>query len=173
MVPIEAFITEQQIKKRISELATQINHDFKGSPLVVISILNGSFMFTADLVRELRLPIVMDFIKASSYGDNTQSSGQLEISLWTKLDLRGKNVLLVEDIVDTGRTLSVILNKFQSTGANKVKLASLLYKPSRNIIKVPIDYLGFEIEDKFVIGYGLDYASMYRELPYIGIYSED
>ncbi len=166
----EVFISAEKIKSRIQELASEINRDFKGEELVVIGVLNGAFMFCADLIRELNVPVSLEFIKASSYGDGTKSSGTVKLNMEFAGNLKGKNILLVEDIVDTGLTIKKIFEDIKKEGPKKLKLASLLFKPARNEHYTPIDYLGFEIEDKFVIGYGLDLAGKYRELPFIGIY---
>jgi len=168
---VDIFISESEIQERVKELAKKINADFAGEELHVIGVLNGAFVFMADLVRHLTIPVTIEFMSASSYGDSTESSGELKINLDIKTDIKGKNVLIVEDIVDTGLTLSVLRKNLEARGSKTLKLASLLFKPARNIHKVDIDYLAFEIEDKFVIGYGLDFAGRYRELPYIGIYS--
>ena len=170
---VDVFISEEQIQTRIKELGEQITRDFNGEEVTVVGVLNGAFMFVADLVRTMELPIVLEFIKASSYGDGTTSSGKVDITLDLQKDIKDKNVLVIEDIVDTGLTLTGLLEDFKQRNPKNLKLASLLYKPARCKHKVNIDYLGFEIEDKFVIGYGLDYAGKYRELPYIGVYSED
>ena len=170
---IEVLISEEKIKNRISELAKNIEQDYQGKDLVVVCILNGAFIFCADIVREVNNSIYVDFMKASSYGDATVSSGNLKIDLDLKVDIEGKHVLLVEDIVDTGLTLTNILDRLGKRKPASIKLASLLYKPARNQFPINIDYLGFSIDDLFVIGYGLDYAGKYRELPYIGVYSED
>lgn len=170
---VDVYISTEDLEKRIKELAAQITKDFNGEEVVVVAVLNGAFMFVADLIRAMDLPVVMDFVKASSYGDSTESSGEVKITLDLAKDIAGKNVLVVEDIVDTGLTLTGLMEDFRQRDPKTLKLASLLFKPSRCKHKVTIDYLGFEIEDKFVIGYGLDYAGRYRELPYIGIYSED
>lgn len=167
---IEKYITEDQLEVKITELALKINNDYKNEELVIICILNGSFMFCADLIRKLDLDLIMEFMSASSYGESTDSSGTLDIRLDIERDIKGKNVLIVEDIVDTGLTLNKIKELLLGRGPKSLKIASLLHKPARKIHHVDIDYLGFEIEDKFVIGYGLDYANKYRELPYIGIY---
>lgn len=166
---IDVFISEQQIQDRVAELANMINSDYAGKDLLVLGILNGSYVFLADLLRGVKVPMMMDFMKASSY-EGTESTGSVKISLDTKLDLKGRDVLIVEDIVDTGHTMNALLVELQKRDPASVKLASLLYKPARNIHKVDIHYLGFEIEDKFVIGYGLDFDGRYRELPYIGVY---
>jgi len=172
-VAVEIYISEDQLKNKITELAYKINEDFAGQELVVICVLNGAFMFCADLLREITLPVTMEFIKASSYISGTESSGTIKFEVDLKTNLAGKNVLIIEDIVDTGLTITKIMEKLKSHGPSKVKLASLLFKPSRNIHPVKIDYLGFEIQDKFVIGYGLDYDGRFRELPYVGIFDED
>jgi len=166
----EVFISAEKIQARVRELAEMINRDFKGQDLVVIGVLNGAFMFCADLIRAINVPINLEFIKASSYGSGTKSSGTVKLSMEFAGSLKGKNILLVEDIVDTGLTIKKIFEDIKKEGPKTLKLASLLYKPARNEHYTPIDYLGFEIEDKFVIGYGLDLDGRYRELPFIGIY---
>ena len=128
-------------------------------------------MFCADLLRELDLPVITEFMAASSYGEGTTTSGQVDILLDIKTDIKGKNVLFVEDIVDTGHTFKKILEMIKTRGPKSVKIASLLSKPARREHEIDIDYLAFEIEDKFVVGYGLDLAGKCRELPYIGIYN--
>ena len=170
---IDVLISEEKLDNRITELANKIELDYEGKDLVVVCILNGAFVFCADLVRKVNNSIYVDFMKASSYGDSTVSSGNLKIDLDLKEDIEGKHVLLVEDIVDTGLTLTNILNRLGKRKPASIKLASLLYKPARNEFPLDIDYLGFSIDDLFVIGYGLDYAGKFRELPYIGVYSED
>ncbi len=170
---VDVFLSESKIQERIEQLAKMINKDFAGEELYVIGVLNGAFMFTADLVRHLNMPVTIDFMSASSYGDSTESSGELKINLDIKVDIKDKNVLIVEDIVDTGLTMTILKKNFEARGPKSLKLASLLYKPARNTHKVNIDYLAFEIEDKFVIGYGLDFDGRYRELPYIGVYSAE
>lgn len=169
---VSVFISEDQIKQRIKALAAQINQDFKGQELTVITVLNGSFMFSADLVREIKdIPIIMEFISASSYGSETQSSGEVKLEINFQSDLKDKNVLIVEDIVDTGLTLNKLMHILKIYKPKTVKLASLISKPANTVHFVSnIDYLGFEIEDKFVVGYGLDFAGQYRHLPYIGVY---
>jgi hypoxanthine phosphoribosyltransferase len=170
---VQEYISESKIKARVQELAEQINKDFEGEELHIVGVLNGSFIFCADLVRHLKVPVTLDFISASSYGDDMESSGHLTINLDIKDDIADKNVLIVEDIVDTGLTISSLRENLLKRDPKKLCLVSLLYKPARLTHKVDIDYLAFEIEDKFVIGYGLDYAGRYRELPYIGVYSHD
>lgn len=169
---VDVYLSEEEIANRIQQLADQINKDYAGKEITVVGVLNGAFMFTADLIRKLNVPVELDFIAASSYGDDTSSSGQVKIEWDLKKEIKGKHILLVEDIVDTGLTIKSLKALLGSREPASIKLASLLFKPARNVHPVDIDYLAFEIEDKFVIGYGLDYAGKYRELPYIGIYSE-
>lgn len=170
---VQVYLTEENIKNRVLEMGTQITKEYAGEELHIVCVLNGAFMFMADLVREIKLPVVLDFISASSYGDKTVSSGELNIKMDLSKDVKGKHVLLVEDIVDTGLTMKVLRKNIEERGAKSVKLASFLFKPARLEYETHIDYLGFEIQDHFVIGYGLDYAGRYRELPYVGIYSPD
>ncbi|MDC1175285.1 hypoxanthine phosphoribosyltransferase [Bacteriovoracaceae bacterium] len=169
---IDVYLSEEKIKERVIELANKINKDYAGKEIVVVGVLNGAFMFCADLIRHINVPVTLDFIAASSYGEETESSGQVKIEWDLKNEIKGKHILLVEDIVDTGLTIKSLKALLGSREPASIKLASLLFKPARNIHPVEIDYLAFEIDDKFVIGYGLDYAGRYRELPYIGIYSE-
>lgn len=169
---ISTYFSEEQIKQRVLELAKIIDQDYQGEEVVVIGVLNGSFMFVADLIRAMECPVYLDFIAVSSYL-GTESTGDLKMLKDIKVDVKGKHVLLVEDIVDTGLTISKLAELFKLRGPKSLKLATLLHKSARTEHEVKIDYLGFEIEDKFVIGYGLDFDGKYRELPYIGVYSED
>jgi hypoxanthine phosphoribosyltransferase len=168
----EVYISKEKIEARVKELAAQIDKDYSGEEVTIIGILNGSFIFCADLVREITLPLTFDFVAASSYGASTTSSGVVKILMDSARSIEGKHCLIVEDIVDTGNTLSKLMEIFRARNPKSIKLVSLLSKPSRLVHKVDIDYMGFEIEDKFVIGYGLDFDGKYRELPYIGIYDE-
>lgn len=165
----EVYIGQEEISNRIDELAKAINEQYQGEEVTVVCVLNGAFMFCSDLIRKLDLPINLDFMHLSSYGDSTQSCGEVKIKLDMQSPIEGKHVLIVEDIVDSGLTLKTLRELLAARRPQSLRLASLLYKPERNIHKVPIEYLGFEIEDKFVVGYGLDYAGLYRELPYIGV----
>src|SRR5690606_5869542 len=143
--------------------------DFDTEDLIVICVLKGAFVFCSDLIKKINCPLKLEFISLSSYGDSTNSSGNVRLEMDITTNIEGKNVLIVEDIVDTGLTIKTLLEMLSVRKPKTVKLASLLFKPVKLKHKVRIDYLGFEIEDKFVIGYGLDYAGRYRELPYIGI----
>jgi len=165
----EPFITEQDIASRIEALGTAITQDFEGEELTVVCVLKGAFMFCTDLMKKINLPVRLEFISLSSYGDGTQSSGNVRLEMDLTANIEGKNVLVIEDIVDTGLTIHTLLDMLELRKPKQIKLASLLFKPVKLKHAVKIDYLGFEIEDKFVIGYGLDYAGRYRELPYIGM----
>ena len=165
----EVMISEEEIALRIQALGQHITKDFEGEDLVVICVLKGAFIFCSDLIKRINLPLSLEFIALSSYGEGTQSSGNVRLDMDVTCSVEGKNVLIVEDIVDTGLTIKTLMQMLQLRNPKSVKLASLLYKPSKLKHNVKVDYLGFEIEDKFVIGYGLDYAGRYRELPYIGV----
>lgn len=169
--PVKVFIAEEKIKNRVRELAEMINKDYHNEPVVMVGVLNGSYIFCADLVRHLKVPAQVEFISLSSY-EGTESTGEVSFRLDVKQSLVGKNVIIVEDIVDTGLTMSFLLKHMKLKNVKSLKLCSLLLKRARLKVEVPIDYLGFDIEDKFVIGYGLDFDGNYRELPYIGVYGE-
>lgn len=165
----EALITEEEIAHRIQELGVSITKDFEGQDLVVICVLKGAFIFCSDLIKKINLPLKLEFISLSSYGDGISSSGNVRLDMDITANVEGRNVLIIEDIVDTGLTIKTLLEMLEVRRPKEIKLASLLFKPNKLKHQVKIDYLGFEIEDKFVVGYGLDYAGRYRELPYIGI----
>ena len=164
----EVLIAEEQIARRVKVLARQIERDFRGRDLVVVSLLNGTVLFLADLIRHLNMPLRLDFIGVSSYGSGTES-GDLVFTKELRLDVRGREVLLVDDIMDTGKTLSRVLPKLRALKPRRIKTCVLLDKPSRRVEKVRADYTGFTIPDRFVIGYGLDFAERYRNLPFIGV----
>ncbi len=161
-------LTEERIARRVKTLARQINRDFTGRDLVIISLLNGTVMFLADLIRHLSLPLRLDFIGVSSYGSGTES-GALVFTKELRLDVRGRDVLLVDDILDTGKTLTKVLAKLRPLGPRRIKVCVLLEKKARRTESVRADYVGFEIPDKFVVGYGLDFAERYRHLPFLGV----
>lgn len=165
----EALITEDEIALRIQALGNAITKDFEDEDLVVICVLKGAFIFCSDLIKKINRPLSLEFISLSSYGDSTNSSGNVRLEMDITANIEGKNVLIVEDIVDSGLTIKTLMDMMAVRKPKTVKLASLLFKPVKLKHKVKIDYLGFEIEDKFVIGYGLDYAGRYRERPYIGV----
>ena len=161
-------ITEEQLAKRIRTLSAEIEGDFRGREMVVISLLSGTIMFLADLIRHLSLPMRLDFIGVSSYGAGT-TSGELVFTKELRLDVRGRDVLLVDDILDTGRTMKRVLAKLRPLKPRRIKTCVLLDKPARRVEKIRADYVGFSIPDLFVIGYGLDYAERYRNLPFVGV----
>ena len=161
-------ITEEQIAARVAEMTAEIQKDFKGRELVVVSLLTGTVMFLADLIRHLALPLRLDFMGVSSYGDGTES-GDLVFTKELRLDVAGRDVLLVDDILDTGKTMDRVLAKLFVLRPRRIKTCVLLDKPSRRTEKVKADYVGFIIPDKFVVGYGLDFAERYRNLPFVGV----
>lgn len=165
----EVLFTQEALEARVGELATQLNRDYAGKSPLLVGVLRGAFVFLADLVRDLSLPVTLDFIAASSYGDCTVSSGQLNISKDLSEDIAGKDVIVVEDILDSGCTLHKLLAEFSGRNPASLKLCVLLDKPERRTHPVSADYVGFTIPDAFVVGYGLDFAEKYRNLPYIGI----
>ena len=166
---IDVVFTEDEIDKRIAELGAQITRDYKGKEITMICILKGAASFACELAKALTIPATFDFMCVSSYGDGTKSSGIVRISKDTDETLEGKNVLIIEDIIDSGRTLHYLLEILHKRNPKSLKLCTLLDKPSRRVTEVKVDYTGFVIEDRFVVGYGLDYAQKYRNLPYIGV----
>ncbi len=165
---VDVLIPQDDIKKRIEDLGKQISEDYKGKQLHLLGILRGSFVFMSDLVRAIDLPLTVDFMALSSYGDSTKSSGVVQFVLDLGLPIEDKEVLVVEDIIDSGLTMHYLLQNLRTRNPNSVKVCTLLSKPARRKVEVPIDYIGFEIPDEFVVGYGLDYAQRYRNLPFIG-----
>lgn len=157
-----------QIAERVATLGRQITSDYESKRLTVLIVLKGSYIFAADLVRHIDLPLNTEFIGLRSYGDRTTSSGVVQITMDVKHPLAGEDVLIVEDIVDSGLTLAYLSKNLATRAPASLKLAALLHKPSRTKVEVPIEYLGFEVPDKFVVGYGLDYAGKYRNIPEIG-----
>ncbi len=164
----QVLITQGQIARRVKELSAEIESDFTGREMVVVSLLNGTIMFLADLIRHLSLPLRLDFIGVSSYGSGT-TSGELVFTKELRLDVKGRDVLLVDDILDTGRTMTRVLGKLRQLKPRRIRTCVLLDKPERRVEKVRADYIGFQIPDLFVIGYGLDYAERYRNLPFVGV----
>ena len=161
--------TADEISQRVKELAAQISRDYAGKPLLLVGVLRGAVVFLSDLMRQITIPCQIDFLSASSYGFSAVSSGCVTIKTNLSEDPAGKDLRIVEDILDTGITLSHIQPMLEEKGANSVKLAALLDKPSRRKIPISLDYCGFVTSDRFLVGYGLDYAEKYRNLPYIGI----
>ncbi len=165
-------ITDEQLARRIKILAREIEKDFRGREMVVVSLLSGTVMFLADLIRHLNLPLRLDFIGVSSYGSGTES-GELVFTKELRLDVRGRDVLLVDDILDTGKTMSRVLPKIRALKPRRIKTCVLLDKPARRVENIHADYVGFAIPDFFVIGYGLDFAERYRNLPFVGVLHPD
>ena len=165
----EILLTKQEIDMMVHRIASSVNDDFYGEEVTAVVILKGSIMFAADLVRCLTVNVKLDFMQASSYGSGVESSGVISIKKDLETDVEGKNVLIIEDIVDSGRTLSLLREEIEKRGAKKVAIASLLSKPSRRVVDVEVEYIGAEIPDEFVVGYGLDMDEKYRQLDYIGI----
>lgn len=165
----EVLISSEEIELRITDLAKAISKDYEDKELVFLCVLKGAFIFCSDLMKKVSLPVSVEFISLSSYGDGMKSSGQITTDMDITGNVAGKDVLIVEDIVDSGLTINFLKSKLREKGAESIKVASLLHKPGKQKFATDIDYLAFEIEDKFVIGYGLDYAGRYREIPYIGV----
>lgn len=161
-------ITEAQLARRVQVVAREIERDFRGGEMVVVSLLNGTVMFLADLLRHLNLPLRLDFLGVSSYGEGSEA-GPLTFTKELRLDVRGREVLLVDDILDTGRTLSRVLPKLRPLKPRRIKICVLLDKPARRVEQIEADYIGFTVPDEFVVGYGLDFAERYRNLPFVGV----
>ena len=167
---IRVLLSEDEVNKRISEVAAQISRDYQGKEIHLICILKGGVFFTCELAKRLELPVTLDFMSVSSYGNDTKSSGVVRIVKDLDEPLAGKDVLIVEDIIDSGRTLSYRIEVLKQRGPESIRLCTLLDKPERRVKKqVTVDYTCFTIPDEFVVGYGLDYAQKYRNLPYIGV----
>jgi|SRR3954447_4434368 hypoxanthine phosphoribosyltransferase len=166
---VDEMFSEEQIARRVRELGAQIERDYQGKDLVLLGVLKGSYIFISDLARAIDLPLSVDFIGLSSYGEATESSGVVKITSDLAKPIEAKHVLIVEDIVDTGLTMRYLLDNLATRRPASVKLCTLLHKPSRARTKIPIDYLGFQIEDRFVVGYGLDAGDRYRNVPFIGV----
>ena len=161
--------SEEELHRRVAEIAAEIDRDYAGREPLLVSVLRGSFVFMADLVRQIHLPCTVDFMAVSSYGAGTTSSGQVKITKDLSESIEGRDIIVVEDILDSGNTLSYLLQILQARHPASMKLCTLLDKPDRRIKPVHVDYSGFSIPDEFVVGYGLDFAEKYRNLPYIGV----
>lgn len=170
---VEVMLTEEVVNERIKELGEQISRDYAGKSVHLICILKGSVYFTCELAKRITVPVTMDFMQCSSYGAETKSSGIVKLAKDLDEPITGRNVLIIEDIIDSGRTLNHLKNLLGQRAPESLKLCTLLDKPSRRVVDVDVEYVGFEIEDKFVVGYGLDYDQQYRNLPYIGVVNFD
>lgn len=165
----KVLLTEQQIQAKIMELGKNIAEDFRGKNPLVICILKGAFIFMADLVKKIDIPLEIDFMAISSYGHSTTSSGEVKIIKDLDIPVEGRNLLIVEDIIDSGLTLSYLIDVLERRNAQTITIVSLFNKMARRTVSLTPDYVGFELPDEFVVGYGLDYAEKYRNLPYIGV----
>ena len=166
---ISVLISEQDVDARIREIGEQISKEYEGKAVHLVCILKGSVFFTCELAKRITVPVTMDFMSVSSYGDGTSSSGIVKLAKDLDESIEGKNVVLIEDIIDSGRTLSYLLDILEKRNPASLKLCTLLDKPERRVKDVKVDYVGFAIPDEFVVGYGLDYAQRYRNLPFIGV----
>jgi len=161
----KVLITQDEIKQAVARLATEIRQDYKSKEPLLVGILKGSFVFMADLIRQLELPVEVDFVKLSSYGAGSETSGKVKVVQGLKTPIKGRHVLVVEDIVDTGLTISFLLDYLQKKKTASLRLCTLTDKPSRRQVPVTIDYLGFTVPDKFIVGYGIDWNEKFRYLP--------
>jgi hypoxanthine phosphoribosyltransferase len=164
----EVLYSEEMISEKIKEMARNISEDYKNKDFLVVGILKGAVLFAADLIKNITVHCNIDFMVVSSYGNSTKSSGKVTILKDLDYDVRGKNILIVEDIVDSGLTLDFLVNYFKERGVNSVEIATLLSKPSRRKVEVDVKYIGFEVPNEFLVGFGVDYAERYRNLPFIG-----
>lgn len=169
----KVLINSQEIQKRINDLGKRISRDYKGKEVLLVCVLKGAFVFLADLIRAMDVPLKVDFIACSSYGSSTESSGVVRILKDLDYPVEGKHILLVEDIVDTGLTLNYILSLLKERRPKSLKVCAFLDKPERRVVPVKIDYLGFKIPNEFVVGYGLDYNGQFRNLPFIGVLKQE
>lgn len=168
----EVLLNEEAIKEKIKVLGAQITEDYRGKDLILLGILKGSVMFMSDLMKEINLPCKMDFMAVSSYGDATQSSGIVKIIKDLDFEIKDKHILIIEDIIDTGITLKYLMKYLSARNPSSLEIVCLLNKPERRKEQLEVKYLGFDVPDHFLVGYGLDYAETYRNLPYIGILKE-
>ncbi len=170
---VRVMLPEEELDKRIKELGEVISRDYEGKTVYLVCILKGAAVFAMELAKRITVPCVIDFMATSSYGSGTVSSGVVKVTKELDMDPKGRDVLVVEDIIDSGNTLSFLQEYFKEKGANSVKLCTMLDKPDRREVDVNVDYTGFSIPDEFVVGYGLDYDQRYRNLPYIGVMELD
>ena len=168
MGELKVLIDETTIQDKVAKLAKQIEQDYEGKDLTLVGILKGSTVFMVDLARKMKRDVKFAFMQVSSYGTEKISAGKINLKLDLPESLEGENILIVEDIIDTGRTLTYVLDYLKQKNPNSIKIATMLSKPSRRVMELNVDYIGFAIEDKFVVGYGLDYNEKYRNLPYSG-----
>lgn len=170
---VEVMLTEEEVNARIKAIGEQISHDFAGKEVHLICVLKGGSFFLVELAKRITIPVTLDFMSVSSYGKDTKSSGVVKIVKDLDESIKDKNVIVVEDIVDSGRTLSYLMDMLKDRGPASLHLCTLLDKPDRRVVDVKVDYTGFKVPDEFVVGYGLDYDQKYRNLPYIGVVKFD
>lgn len=169
MEKLKTLISKDDLRDRIKALGAEISKDYEGKTVCVICVLKGGVMFMVDLAKEMTVPVTMDFMAVSSYGNETSSTGVVKIVKDLDESIEGKDVIIVEDIIDSGRTLSYLVQILKDRSPNSLKICTLLDKPERRVVEVEVDYVGFSIPDEFVVGYGLDYQQLYRNLPYIAV----
>ena len=169
----EVLLTEEQILDRVKEIGSGISKDYEGKDLLVVGILKGSVLFASDLIKNITIPCEIDFMAVSSYGTSTETSGVVRILKDLDHSIEGKDIIIVEDIIDSGITLDYLLKYLRARKANSIEIVTLLTKPARRKVDIEVKYCGFEVPDEFLVGYGLDYAEKYRNLPYIGILKEE
>ncbi|NLK98590.1 hypoxanthine phosphoribosyltransferase [Defluviitalea saccharophila] len=169
----EILFTEEEIAEKVKELGQQISKDYSGENLTVVGILKGSNIFMGDLIRKIDIPLSIDFMVVSSYGQSTESSGVVKVLKDLEYSIEGKNILIVEDIIDTGLTLDYLKENLLRRKPKSLKICTLLDKPARRKVDLKVDYIGFEIPDAFIVGYGIDYAERYRNLPYVAVLKEE
>ncbi len=170
---IKVLLSEEEVNARISAIGEQVSKDYAGKQVHLVCVLKGGSFFMCELAKRITVPVSLDFMSVSSYGSDTKSSGVVKIVKDLDESIQGKDVLVVEDIVDSGRTLSYLMEMLRDRGPKSLRLCTLLDKPDRRVVQVPVDYTGFRIPDEFVVGYGLDYDQRYRNLPYIGVVELD
>ncbi|VYT98762.1 hypoxanthine phosphoribosyltransferase [Clostridium tertium] len=169
----KVLLTEEQIIKRVKEIGNEISNDYKGKDLLVVAILKGSVVFSSDLIKNITIPVEIDFMAVSSYGNSSETSGVVRILKDLDHSVEGKDIIIVEDIIDSGVTLDYLLKYLKARKANSIEIVTLLTKPARRKVDINVKYCGFEVPDEFLVGYGLDYAEKYRNLPYVGILKEE
>ena len=169
----KVLLTEEQIVKRVKEIGNEISNDYKGKDLLVVGILKGSVMFASELIKNITIPTEIDFMAVSSYGNSSETTGVVRILKDLDHSIEGKDIIIVEDIIDSGVTLDYLLKYLKARKANSIEIVTLLTKPARRKVDINVKYCGFEVPDEFLVGYGLDYAEKYRNLPYVGILKEE
>ncbi|MBS5939573.1 hypoxanthine phosphoribosyltransferase [Clostridium sartagoforme] len=169
----KVLLTEEQIVKRVKEIGNEISNDYKGKDLLIVGILKGSVMFASELIKNITIPTEIDFMAVSSYGNSSETTGVVRILKDLDHSIEGKDIIIVEDIIDSGVTLDYLLKYLKARKANSIEIVTLLTKPARRKVDINVKYCGFEVPDEFLVGYGLDYAEKYRNLPYVGILKEE